>query len=307
MVADQLVARRLGRQWIFANAVFDEDTWQLIVDGERRRLEVKPLELLHELLLNAGNVVSKDQLLDAVWPNVNVVEASITTGIGKLRKALCDEDAAQPIIETVPRIGYRLACEVTCHSSKQQAAPRPANQSSTPRKRWPLIAAVAAGVTTLATLTIGYQLSARPAQAQYSVADVNQALLRLDQPGIETMLRTGWDPNMPLDDQGNTALNQLLGMCEWNPGHNRNAMLLVARTLLAGGTDAARKNYWGDTAYSIAKAPRYCGPDHPVTVMLRMTCFNGYKPTGTNCLADYKNSAAAHNGGRLPHDPATVR
>lgn len=55
-------------------------------------------------------MVSKDELLDAVWPGVVVVEGSLATAISKLRRAMGEE---APLIETVPRIGYRLAATVT--------------------------------------------------------------------------------------------------------------------------------------------------------------------------------------------------
>ena len=67
-------SRRQGRCWHFASAVLDEDSWTLRVDGQRVPLEAKPMEVLHELLLRAGQVVSKDELLDAVWPGIAVVE-----------------------------------------------------------------------------------------------------------------------------------------------------------------------------------------------------------------------------------------
>ena len=85
-------------------------------------LEAKPLELLHELLLKAGEVVTKDELLDVVWPRVTVVESSLATAISKLRKAL--GDGAGTIIETVPRIGYRLVARVTVGSLAAPLGPR---------------------------------------------------------------------------------------------------------------------------------------------------------------------------------------
>lgn len=114
--------RRRRRQWRFANATFDEGSWSLTLDGVAVRPEAKPLELLHELLLRAGEVVTKDELLDAVWPNVTVVEASLPTAIAKLRRALHDNEAS--IIETVPRIGYRLAVPVEVESLNGPVTPR---------------------------------------------------------------------------------------------------------------------------------------------------------------------------------------
>ena len=295
MQRGSLAARRQGRRWRFGDALFDEAGWQLLVGEQRQPLEGKPLELLHELLLHAGQVVSKDQMLDSVWPDVHVVEGSIPTAIGKLRKALGDDRSDNPIIETVPRIGYRLVCAVTCEAAGQELAE--AQASPHPRRwlRWTGAAAALTGTVAVAAMALGYPDAAKP-----TADEVIKALLRLDQPRIEAMLRAGWDPNSPLDDQGNTALNQLISVCEWDPGHDRRAVLMLARALLDGGTVLDRRNYWGDTPYSIAKATRYCGPDHPVTVMIRAQCYNGFNAPSDECLADYKHSAAARNGGKAP-------
>lgn len=300
-----LSERRQGRRWQFADAEFDEDSWQLTVAGELVKLEVKPLELLHELLLHAGSVVSKEQLLDAVWPNVFVVEGSIATAIGKLRKALGDKRAKRPIIATVPRIGYRLTCEVACQSRAVPivAKATPFEQPAMRGQRWQTVAAVLSGISALAAIAAGYSRNTELSRPHFSVMEVKTALQRLDQPKIDAMLRAGWKPDTPLDDQGNTALNVLLEVCEWNPDHDRQALAQVARTLIEGGAKPYLRNYWGDTAYSIAKAPRFCGLDHPATLMLRAVCVNTNNPAdglGDKCAADYLNSAAARNGGRAP-------
>jgi len=114
MSATTAASRRRRRRWRFGSATFDEGSWALQVDGAPAALEAKPLELLHELLLRAGEVVTKDELLEAVWPGVVVVEASLTTAVSKLRKALGDDGGR--IVETVPRVGYRLAVPVAVES-----------------------------------------------------------------------------------------------------------------------------------------------------------------------------------------------
>lgn len=115
-------SRRRRRLWQFAGAEFDEASWSLRVDGQAVTLEGKPLEVLHELLLRAGEVVTKDEILDAVWPGVVVVEGSLPTAISKLRKALGERQ--DNIIETVPRVGYRLTCSVKIESVESPLAPR---------------------------------------------------------------------------------------------------------------------------------------------------------------------------------------
>lgn len=130
------VSRR-RRRFSFASARFDEGAWTLNVAGQAVPLEAKPAELLHGLLLRAGEVVTKDELLDLVWPGVHVVEASLSVAVSKLRRALGDE--AGSIIETVPKIGYRLAAEVQVESLDAPLPPRfafVAGESVPGRKQW---------------------------------------------------------------------------------------------------------------------------------------------------------------------------
>ena len=61
-----------GRLWRFADCEFDDLALQLRVKGSSVGLELKPLEVLQQLLLRAGEVVSKEELLDAVWPGLTV-------------------------------------------------------------------------------------------------------------------------------------------------------------------------------------------------------------------------------------------
>jgi len=97
--------------WRFATVEFNEARWELRRHGEAVELEPKPLEILGLLLRHAGEVVTKEELLAAVWPGLIVVEKVLTNAIGKLRKAIGDAD--QTLLETVHRIGYRLTPPVT--------------------------------------------------------------------------------------------------------------------------------------------------------------------------------------------------
>lgn len=99
-----------GRLWRFAGCEFDELSLQLRVKGRAAELELKPLEVLLQLLLRAGEVVTKEALLEAVWPGLHVVDGSLATAISKLRKALGDSDSQ--IVMTIPRVGYRLVVPV---------------------------------------------------------------------------------------------------------------------------------------------------------------------------------------------------
>src|SRR5256885_1318692 len=101
-----------SRVWRFGACEFDEASRELRMGGVAVDLESKPLEVLYHLLLHAGEVVTKEELFEAAWPGVSVVEGSLATAVSKLRRALGDGDP--PIVLTVPRIGYRLGVPVQC-------------------------------------------------------------------------------------------------------------------------------------------------------------------------------------------------
>ncbi|TGS90161.1 hypothetical protein EN856_39145, partial [Mesorhizobium sp. M8A.F.Ca.ET.213.01.1.1] len=67
-------------------------------------LRAKSLSLLTCLLENAGRVIGKDELVNAVWPNVAVSDDSLTQCMKDIRKALGAE--ADGLIRTVLRRGY---------------------------------------------------------------------------------------------------------------------------------------------------------------------------------------------------------
>jgi DNA-binding winged helix-turn-helix (wHTH) protein/TolB-like protein/Tfp pilus assembly protein PilF len=72
------------------------------------RIEPKAMEVLVVLSEKVGQVVSRDQLLDSVWPGVVVGDAALTQVVIKLRKALADDPQEPRYIETIPKRGYRL-------------------------------------------------------------------------------------------------------------------------------------------------------------------------------------------------------
>ncbi|HWW83672.1 MAG TPA: winged helix-turn-helix domain-containing protein [Vicinamibacterales bacterium] len=109
--------RIAGRVWRFADWELDELRSELRARGVRIEIEAKPLEVLRQLLLRAGEVVTKDELLDTVWHDLAVVDGSLATAVSKVRKALGDET----IVVTVPRVGYRIAAPVTVVRSAREA------------------------------------------------------------------------------------------------------------------------------------------------------------------------------------------
>lgn len=95
----------------FAN--FDLDTEQRVLrcGGEIVPLPLKAVELLIVLLKNRGEVVSKSELLEAVWEETFVEESVLSNNVYILRKALSTLGAGKDLIQTVPRRGYRFVAD----------------------------------------------------------------------------------------------------------------------------------------------------------------------------------------------------
>jgi DNA-binding winged helix-turn-helix (wHTH) protein/pimeloyl-ACP methyl ester carboxylesterase len=88
-------------------------------------LRLKVFDTLLVLVENAGRLVTKQELLDAVWPETTVEENNLNHNVSVLRKALGEKATSQQYIETVPRVGYRFAAsvEVVLPQAGPSAAP----------------------------------------------------------------------------------------------------------------------------------------------------------------------------------------
>ncbi len=85
---------------------------ELVRPGETIRIEPKPMQVLLYLAARAGAVVSRDELMEAVWPGVFVGDHALNRCISQLRKLFGDEAHTPRVIETIPKVGYRLISPV---------------------------------------------------------------------------------------------------------------------------------------------------------------------------------------------------
>ncbi len=81
---------------------------------EERPVSIAPkaFELLVFLVSNRGRLISKDQLMEGVWPGCFVEEANLTVCVSAVRKALGEKDGDLRYIETIPKKGYRFTAPV---------------------------------------------------------------------------------------------------------------------------------------------------------------------------------------------------
>ena len=92
---------------------FTFDAARGLLRGDDREIDLRPktCAILRYLVEHAGRLAGKDELIEAVWPDVVVTEDSLTRCVSELRLALCDTE--QRIIKTVQRRGYVFAATVS--------------------------------------------------------------------------------------------------------------------------------------------------------------------------------------------------
>jgi serine/threonine protein kinase len=110
-----------GRIWRFGEITLDEGSLELSVRGEVVAVEPKALELLRVLVRRPGEVITKDELLDAVWPGRVVTEGVLGKAVAKLRIALGDDEAQ--LVRTAHGYGYRLVADVRSEPVARETAP----------------------------------------------------------------------------------------------------------------------------------------------------------------------------------------
>ena len=96
----------------FGQFVVDRSAYRVTEDGRPIELTPKLLDLLILLLDNAGSLVTKEALLDALWPGANVTDNALTQAVSELRQALGDPAGSPRYIKTVARRGYRFIAPV---------------------------------------------------------------------------------------------------------------------------------------------------------------------------------------------------
>ncbi len=112
-------------------------------DGDGTPVELRPQawQVLRHLALNAGRVVTKEELLGAVWPGLVVTDDSLVQAVGDVRRAL--GDAGHRLLKTVPRRGYTLVADALMPPA--EAASHSAGPAALPVEPLPVAAVTAPG------------------------------------------------------------------------------------------------------------------------------------------------------------------
>jgi TolB-like protein/DNA-binding winged helix-turn-helix (wHTH) protein/lipopolysaccharide biosynthesis regulator YciM len=101
-----------SKQFEFGAFILDPGEHLLLRDGQSVNITPKAFDLLAVLVENRGRLMTKEALLEQVWPDSFVEEANLSVKMSELRRALGEAPNANQYIETVPRKGYRFVAEV---------------------------------------------------------------------------------------------------------------------------------------------------------------------------------------------------
>lgn len=120
-----------GRHLLFGEFDLDREAGRLVGPEGPVSIAPKALSLLDYLAARPGRLVSKQELLEAVWPGVFVADGALKVCVREIRRALGDDAQKPRIIETAHRRGYRFIAEVS--TQRQDSEP----PRLSPQRHWP--------------------------------------------------------------------------------------------------------------------------------------------------------------------------
>jgi TolB-like protein/DNA-binding winged helix-turn-helix (wHTH) protein len=149
----------------FAGWVLRRNSGELVRDGVCIRLQERPLQILEQLLLHPGELVTREQLIATLWPTGVVdFDTGLNTAVRKLRIALNDDAETPHYIETIPRRGYRFIGQIESKPSESGVYLMPGDAakiaSSSPQLVPPAIKQITARVRWIAWSIVALMLIA---------------------------------------------------------------------------------------------------------------------------------------------------
>src|ERR1051325_11652663 len=133
----------LSPGWRFGQFDIDLSTGELRKNGLRMHIQDQPLRILGALLVRAGELVTREELRERLWPSETFVnfERSLNAAVAKLRQVLADSAEQPRYVETVARRGYRFVAPVAVSRPPPKAVEVPVYptavelDSSVPRRQ----------------------------------------------------------------------------------------------------------------------------------------------------------------------------
>lgn len=129
------MSQRINRMYEFGPFCLNPSERRFLRGSEPIPLRVKVFDTLALLVENHGRLLTKEELMKAVWPDAVVEENNLNHNISVLRKALGEKATGQAYIETVPRVGYRFVAEVQETGSGESSAPAAVSTVAIPARQ----------------------------------------------------------------------------------------------------------------------------------------------------------------------------
>ncbi len=120
----------------FADCTLDDARLTLTRGGTAVAVEPKVFDLIHLLVRNAGDLVTRDRMVEEVWGGRIVSESAMSACIAAARKAVGDSGKAQAVIRTVARRGLMLVAEVSAEVITPAAVAAPTIRTAAQRIRY---------------------------------------------------------------------------------------------------------------------------------------------------------------------------
>src|ERR1700733_1681869 len=113
-----------GKLYRFGPFEADEKTGELRKQGRRLALQGQPLQVLLMLLNHPGQLVTRTEIQQALWPDGTFVDFDhgLNTAINKIREALGDSAANPQFVETLAKRGYRFMAPIKVTGQEQAGA-----------------------------------------------------------------------------------------------------------------------------------------------------------------------------------------
>ncbi|HEY6391013.1 MAG TPA: winged helix-turn-helix domain-containing protein, partial [Bryobacteraceae bacterium] len=213
--ADKLVfqtisssSQQVSRTVQFGSFEVRLDTGELRKSGIRINLQGKPFQILQALLARPGEVVTREELQNRLWPGDSMVdfESGLNTAANRLRLALSDSAENPRFVETVARIGYRFVATVIELPVQPAEAPSPAPDASLPTppavvaepeshsSRWRVMIGAAVFLTAIVSLTLwSRHQPVQPTFQQVTFRSGNLAGARFGPDGETILYSANWD------------------------------------------------------------------------------------------------------------------
>jgi TolB-like protein/Tfp pilus assembly protein PilF len=112
LLPGEVMSKQERGSYLFGSFRLEAAERRLLHDGQAVSLAPRVFDTLLALVENSGRLLTKDELMSALWPDAFVEEATLARNISDLRRALGESSGETKYIETVPKSGYRFVAEV---------------------------------------------------------------------------------------------------------------------------------------------------------------------------------------------------